>query len=262
MMSEMMVVGFLGAGHLASYTVAGLRHAGDRRRLLVSPRNAKVAAELAEQHGCEIALSNQALVDACDVVLLSVRPDQHPSLLAGLQFKTGQLVISVMAGVSTVELREQSNLNDATLVRSLPIQCSAVGVGPVPVYPANEVAQSLLGQLGSVVVLSSEEQFEAASTLGCMHGWIYPWLAAMTAWAEQQGLDQRAASQLTQAAVAGALAYSEAQGASEVAAIGEGIATEGTYTLAGLDVLQPAGGIDGWIKAMELVSDRAKTSSS
>ena len=256
-----MVVGFLGAGHLASYTVAGLRHAGDRRRLLVSPRNAEVAATLAEQHGCEIALSNQALVDACDVVLLSVRPDQHPILLADLQFKKGQLVISVMAGVSTTDLRKQSNLADATLVRSLPIQCSAVGVGPVPVYPANEVAQSLLGQLGTVVVLNSEEQFETASTVGCMHGWVYPWLAAMSAWAEQQGLDQAAASQLTQAAVAGALAYSEAKEASEVAAIGAGIATEGTYTLAGLDVLQESGGVAGWIEAMELVSKKAQASS-
>lgn len=249
-----MVVGFLGAGHLASYTVAGLRHAGDRRRLLVSPRNAEVAAQLAEQHGCEIAPSNQVLVESCDVVLLSVRPDQHSSLLADLQFKKGQLVISVMAGVSTADLRKQSNLTDATLVRSLPIQCSAVGVGPVPVYPANDVAEGLLGLLGSVVVLSSEEQFETASTLGCMHGWVYPWLAAMSAWAEQQGLDQ--------AAVAGALAYSESKGASEVAAIGEGIATEGTYTLAGLDVLQQAGGVEGWIEAMNLVSEKAKGSSS
>lgn len=253
-----MVVGFLGAGHLASYTVAGLRHAGDRRRLLVSPRNAVVAAQLAEQHSCEIAPSNQALVESCDVVLLSVRPDQHPSLLADLQFKKGQLVISVMAGVSTEDLRKQSNLAATVLVRSLPIQCSAVGVGPVPVYPANDVAEGLLGQLGSVVVLNSEEQFETAATLGCMHGWVYPWLAAMSAWAEQQGLDQAAASQLTQAAVAGALAYSEAKGATEVTAIGEGIATEGTYTLAGLDVLQQAGGVEGWIEAMERVSEKAK----
>lgn len=250
-----LVMGILGAGHLASYVVEGLRHGGDQRRIVLSPRNAKVAADLAQRHGCEVASSNQAVVDAADVVVLAVRPAQHQTLLAGLYFVPGQLVVSVMAGVSLAQLAAQANLNEATLVRTLPVQSAAVGAGPLPVFPAHECVQELLSALGTVVVLSSEEQFEAAAAIGCMHGWVYPWLQSMADWGETQGLDARVAHELTLAAVSGALAYSAAQGSGSMKAIGEGIAGEGTYTLAGLKVLQQGQGLDAWSDALQSVTN-------
>ncbi len=248
-----MRLGILGVGHLASYTVAGLRQGGDRRPIVLGPRNATVAAELAQAHGCTVAASNQAVVAQSDALLLAVRPQQCESLLKGLVFKPGQLVISVMAGVSLSQLSAMADFSTVKLVRSLPIQCAAVGVGPVPIFPANEDAQSLLGQLGTVVVLAAEEQFEVASAIGCMHGWVYPWLQAMADWGQEQGLDSAVAHQLTSAAVLGATAYARAQGGDKVRAIGEGIATEGTYTRAGLDVLEKNGALQAWTDAMQTV---------
>lgn len=251
-----MVLGFLGVGHLASYTVEGLRHGGDQRRIILSPRNASVAARLASEYSCEVANSNQSVVDQSDVVVLSVRPDTCPELLQDLRFKPAQLVLSVMAGLSTDYLQQFACLADVQLVRSLPIQCAAVGQGPVPVYPSNAQAEALLAPLGSVVALKDETQFELACTMGCMHGWVYPWLAAMSEWGQQQGLDAQASGQLTQAAVAGAVAYSQAQGPESMAAIGAAIATEGTYTLRGLEILQQQGGLQAWINAMDAVTSK------
>ena len=57
----MTTIGILGVGHLAGLMMRGL--AGSDYRLVLSPRNAEVAAQLAGEHGCEIADSNQALVD-------------------------------------------------------------------------------------------------------------------------------------------------------------------------------------------------------
>lgn len=256
-----MVLGILGVGHLASYVVQGLRHSGDQRRIVLSPRNALVAADLAQRFDCEVAPSNQAVIDVADVLMLAVRPGQYESMLSGLAFVPGQLVISVMAGVSLAQLKAQANLRDATLVRSLPVQCAAVGAGPVPVFPGHGCAQSLLSQLGSVVVLSSEQQFETASTIGCMHGWVYPWLQEMTAWAQAQGLDAAVAQELTLAAVSGAIAYSGEQGVGSMQRIGEGIAGEGTYTLAGLGVLQQGQGLGAWTEAMQSVTRSASEQS-
>ncbi|MGB0865777.1 MAG: pyrroline-5-carboxylate reductase dimerization domain-containing protein, partial [Granulosicoccaceae bacterium] len=123
--------------------------------------------------------------------------------------------------------------------------------------PASELASEILEPLGTVVTLASEQQFETAATLGCMHGWVYPWLAAMSVWAEQQGLDAEAAAELARSSVAGAVAFSQSMSADHIAAIGEGIASEGTYTLAGLKVLQSGGGIEAWMAAMNTVNDKA-----
>ena len=69
-------LGFIGAGHLASYTIAGLRRAGDQRDIILSPRNAEKAQQLSSQYDCRVAASNQAVVDAADIVILAVRPPQ------------------------------------------------------------------------------------------------------------------------------------------------------------------------------------------
>ena len=66
----MTTLGFLGTGHLAELMVRGL--AGQGYRLVLSPRNAAVAARLAAEHGCAVADSNQAVVDAADGVFVSL----------------------------------------------------------------------------------------------------------------------------------------------------------------------------------------------
>lgn len=250
-------LGFLGAGHLASYTVQGLRRGGFDGPILLSPRNAQVAADLAARFDAEVAPSNQAVVDRCEAVVLSVRPDRAEALLQGLRFRPGQLVVSVMAGVSLASLRACGALAEVELVRSLPLQSAAVGEGPLPLYPAHATAEALLRPLGSVVVLSSESQFEIAASLACMNGWLYPWLASMSDWACARGLEPGAAADLTRAAVSGATAYCRDMDAEAMAAVGESIATEGTYTLAGLTRLREGGGLEAWTQALEAVLARA-----
>ena len=79
----MKTLGILGTGHLASYTVAGLRNNSDNRKIIVSPRNSNTARALAESYHCEIAASNQDVVDRSACILLSVRPHQLDDLLEG-----------------------------------------------------------------------------------------------------------------------------------------------------------------------------------
>ncbi len=158
----MPTLGILGVGHLATYTVTGLRNGGDQRRIILSPRNAEAASRLAGQCRCDIAGSNQAVVEGSDIILLAVRPQSLSTLLRGLTFKPGQLVISAMAGVSLQQLRQYSGLQATTLVRALPPASVEVGAGPVPLFPANAAAETLFGTMGKVIVLESEALFDVA----------------------------------------------------------------------------------------------------
>ena len=91
--------GFIGVGDLALYTIRGVRHGGYRETILLSPRNRDKAAWLAEQHGCEVQESNQAVVDNSDCVIIATRPGDCLQTLGELDFRPGQLLISVVAGV-------------------------------------------------------------------------------------------------------------------------------------------------------------------
>jgi pyrroline-5-carboxylate reductase len=57
-----------------------------------------MAKDLQACFGVAIAPDNQAVADACDVVVVSIRPQQAREVLAPLKFRAGQTVLSVMAG--------------------------------------------------------------------------------------------------------------------------------------------------------------------
>ena len=96
-------LGFLGAGHLTELLVRGVSGCG--YRLIVSPRNAEVAARLSAEHGCDVAASNQALVDAVDGVFVCLPAATGAEVLAGLTFRPGQPVLSAMAGTGLAKLQ-------------------------------------------------------------------------------------------------------------------------------------------------------------
>lgn len=240
-------LGILGVGHLASYVVAGLRNAGDQREILLSPRSQSRQQALVQSYGCTAASSNQQVVDNADLVLLSVRPEHLSNLLESLQFAPGQILISCVAGVGMERL--QSILPSQVIVRTMPLACAEVGEGAVPLYPANEPAAELLGQLGTLVEMNSEADFELATVAACMNGWMFSYFDQLIRWYQAQGLEAQKARDLVLAAVSGATALASAKPQASLSAISDSIATDGTYTKLGLDLLQKRRAFEPWLEA-------------
>jgi pyrroline-5-carboxylate reductase len=71
-----MKLGFVGAGAITTAIVTGLNASGGGAdTILVSPRNANVAAALAGRFSnVTVAADNQAVLDGSDVVMIAVRP--------------------------------------------------------------------------------------------------------------------------------------------------------------------------------------------
>ena len=245
-------LGILGTGHLASYTVAGLRNCQDTRPIVLSPRNAGVANKLANEFQCQVAQSNQQVVDQAQIVLLAVRPHHCCALLDELTFKTGQLVISAIAGITIQQLQAHPSLNNQTIVRTLPIVSAEVNCGPVPVFPDNKDVKQLLNGLGDVIILDDETQFDIATVHACMHGWIYFWLDEMINWTCDKGIARPQAENMVKQSIVGALRISD-HSALSLDEIGKQIATPGTYTLSGLEQLRHSQALNYWPEAMESV---------
>lgn len=248
-MSE--TLGILGVGHLASYVVAGLRNAGDGRRILLSPRGKQTAERLQREQGCEIAPDNQILVDQCDTLLIAVRPTHLTELLSSLSFKPNQLLISCAAGVSLSQIEQLAA--PAQVVRTLPLACAEFGAGAVPLFPDNDTARALLSQLGQLILFEDEEKFELASTAACMNGWIYDFLDQLSGWFADQGLSPELARALVTQQISGATALATARPDLPLSEISASIATEGTFTKTGLDLLQDRKAMAPWIEACDAI---------
>ena len=246
----MQTLGILGVGHLASYTVRGLRNGGDQRRIILSPRGQATARTLEQECQCEIATDNQSVIDQADIVLLSVRPAGLESLLQGLTFRPGQIVVSVIAGLTLEQLNQYSNLQPTTLVRALPSASAEVNSGPVPLFPANDAVEALFDTLGQAVPLTSESLFDVALSHACLHGWSYFLIQGLIDWSCKQGMDPTTARQMVAHSIGSAVAFAEANPELSYGDIGRSIATEGTFTLRGVEQLQENNGIQGWLDAM------------
>ncbi|KAG1694699.1 putative isomerase [Nymphon striatum] len=160
-------LGILGIGHLATYTVTGLRHSGDNRRIILSPRNAEQAALVANQFNCEVADTNQSVIDQSDLILLAVRPFQLDDLLTELTFPKDKIVISAAAGVTLEQLRDKADLPSKTAL-ILPLVASENAQGFIPVYPDIKEVKALVDSLGKPIIFEEESQFEDASAMAVL----------------------------------------------------------------------------------------------
>jgi pyrroline-5-carboxylate reductase len=156
-------LGFIGGGNMAAALVRGLLNAKvvPPERVVVSDVKAERLAFLKEKHGVETTTDNHALVKKCDVVVLSVKPQVIDKVLEaiGKDFRPGQLVISVAAGVpvSAIESRLPEG---AHVVRTMPNTPATVDAGATAIAAGTHateadlaVASALFSAVGRVVTL-------------------------------------------------------------------------------------------------------------
>lgn len=250
-------LGIVGVGRLARFMVEGLRHAGDHRTILLSPRNHGTAHELSAFHGCTVASDNQAVVDGSDAVIVAVPPKDALATIGSLRWRDGQLLICVAIDVQLTEL--QANAGLAVVVRAMPTAASAITLGSTPIYPANDQARAILGLVGDVFHCADEDQFKVATALSVYHLWLYALMEEVARAAERTGLARDAAvglvAGLTQSA--GAFARSAEPGQSMRHPLDLN-GTPGTMTAEGFAVIEAAGALAPWSDAMEVAIRRAR----
>jgi pyrroline-5-carboxylate reductase len=251
-------LGIIGTGALARYCVAGLRNAGGKRRILLSPRNAQIAAELARDFACEVMADNRAVADGAEIVLLATRPAVAESALGELALRDDQLLISVVAGLPLTRLRELAA--NPRIVRSMPLCCAEVNAGAMPLWPEEAQARALLSQLGEVIAVNDEQQFELAFVASCANGWFHRLFAELEDWLCEAGFERARARRLALQAAHGASSLDLARPDIGPRERAELIATPGTYTREGLDTMLNAGASDALREAFDLIRTRIKGS--
>ena len=199
-----MAYGVLGVGAIGAAIVTGLcKSVDDAPELLLSPRNAEIAAGLAQRFASvEVAADNQAVVDGAEAVIVCVRPQLAQTVLAELRFPADRVVISAMAGVPIAAL--QRLVAPATnLARVIPLPSVARREGITPVHPPNAAATALFDRLGETVELSDVRAFEALAASSATIAAHFAYLNAITRWLELQDIPAPAATRYVASMFAG-----------------------------------------------------------
>lgn len=151
-------LGFIGTGEITAAMVRALR--GQGHSILISPRNAAVAAALAaEVEGVTIAPNDQ-VVAGSDVVFLCLLARVAEEVVPGLPFRADQTVISVMVDAPLEKLRRLcAPATDISI--TIPLPPIVKGGCPLPVYPPSPVLEALFGDRNPVIALASETALAA-----------------------------------------------------------------------------------------------------
>lgn len=193
-------VGIIGVGEIAQAIVVGLCGVEDAPEIVLSPRNADRATALAERYPTvTVAAGNQAVIDASDVVVLAIRP-QDRALLSGLRF-ADKPVVSLLAGVTHASL--EALIGPREIRRAIPLPEVARRTGVTPIHPGGGAAHALFARLGRVLEIEDIAVFDAMAAVTATMAAHFRYVAAIGDWLAAQGVPADEAESYVAATFAG-----------------------------------------------------------
>jgi len=254
-----MRVGFLGTGEITAAMVRGLK--GQGHRILVSPRNAAMAATLAAEVPEVVIAPNEQVVEGSDVVFLCLLARVAEEVLPGLPFRADQSIISVMVDTPLIKLR-QLCAPATEIAITIPLPPIADGGCPLPVYPDSPALHALFGARNLILPLQSEAALSAHFGASALCSPILDQLATTADWLAGFTGDPGSAEAYVAAMIRAYLPEHTSRG--DLAEALRKLSTEGGFNATLRAVMTPAKldlrrGLNGFRKRLGLPDDEAQT---
>ncbi len=262
-----LAVGFLGAGQMATALALGWTRAGllDVPRSRAADPSPDARSRFQTATGVPAGESNRAVLDACDVLVLAVKPQVIPSVLDEIRPAAGRghLVISIAAGV-TLKALDAGLEGNARLVRVMPntpclVGASASAYSPGPNATPADVAlvAALFSAVGHVSQIG-EHLLDAVTGLsGSGPAFVYLFIEALADGGVKCGLPRAVAQVLAAQTVLGA-AKMVLETNQHPGALKDAVASPGGTTIAGLHALERAAFRAAAMDAVEAAAKRAQ----
>jgi pyrroline-5-carboxylate reductase len=261
-------VAVLGLGKLGGILVQAFLERG-----LVSPGNVRASVRherrvsmLRDETGIEVGTDNRSLAEWADLLLLCVKPKNVIQVVSeiGSLLTSGQLVISVAASVSTVDI-ESSLPTRVPVVRAMPNTPCAVGSGMTAICRGRhaneehlEQAKTLFEAVGRSVVLD-ENHFDAVTGLSASGpAFIYIILESLAEAGVKVGLPRDVATLLAAQTALGA-SQVVLETASHPALLKDAVTTPAGCTIDGILELEEGKLRVTLIKAVVKATERARS---
>jgi len=206
-------VGFIGGGNMARSIIGGLTTNKQLDlNIQVFDQSKQQLDQLHHDFGIQVANSNQALIDQCDVVVLAVKPQVMKSVLTELDTsKSSTVYLSIAAGVTITSITKWLG-SKCPVIRSMPntpalVQCGATGLFANSLASEAHKSQAniIMEATGLALWVDSEDLLDSVTALsGSGPAYYFLVMEAMQAAGEKLGLDPQTARKLTEQTALGA----------------------------------------------------------
>jgi pyrroline-5-carboxylate reductase len=258
-------IALLGGGKMGEALLSGMIRAGRRAEdLTVSERHTARAAELRERYGVATPANVEA-VEAADVLILAVKPQDMAALLAevGKTVRPDQLVISVAAGIPCAFLERHLGA-DVPVIRVMSntavfvdLAMSAISPGTHATPEHLKTAESLLAPVGEVIRVPESQQDAVTALSGSGPAYFFYLVEAMTDAGILLGLPREVAHQLIVQTAIGAATMLRDTGEHPVK-LREAVMSPAGTTIAAIREMENHGVRAALLAALEAARDRSR----
>ncbi|MDR1135815.1 MAG: pyrroline-5-carboxylate reductase [Clostridiales Family XIII bacterium] len=261
-----MKLGFIGAGNMGGAIIRGYIASGS------SPDG--IAAydafeskldELVSSLGIRKMGSIGELVDACDVVIMAVKPGNFEEVLplAAERLKKEQVVVSMAAGVSIGFMEAYLGVS-AKIVRIMPNTPAMVGESMTAVSRNKnvtseefEAVMSIFKSIGLAAPVDESLMDVVTGLSGSSPAYVYMFIDALTKGAVKNGMDETEARTFAAQAVLGAARMVMVTG-TEPATLRENVCSPGGTTIEAVETLRRNGFEESVIEGMQAAIEKSK----
>ena len=256
-------VGTIGAGNMAEAILRGLLRAGMAPDALHAADPAVERRQRMRELGVRATESNLEVVQASELVVLAVKPQQLEAAAATLPRDGGTLYLSIVAGATSAALHRLLGAG-ARVVRSMPNTPALIGAGITAVAsdtgaePADlERACAVLRAVGAVVQVPESALDAVTGLSGSGPAYVYAFIEALTEAGVREGLPVATARALSLETVHGAARLALDSG-EDPARLRERVTSPGGTTVAGLAALEHGGFRAAILAAVRAATARSK----
>ena len=188
-MSDIRRITFIGSGAMGEAMIKGMvaQEVVQAAQIMASDPVADRREQMKSQFGILTSESNHSAIQDADVVILSVKPQILPKVMAELkgQIPPSAFVLSIVAGVPIATI--QKGLAHERIVRTMPNTPAQVGKGmtvwvatPAVSSEQRSQTQAILNALGEQVRVEDEHYLDMATGLsGSGPGYVFLVIEAM-----------------------------------------------------------------------------------
>lgn len=262
------VIGFIGAGSMAEAMISGIVASEiiPAKNVVVSNRsNIERLMELENKYGVRGVMKQDLNMNELDIIVLAMKPKDIEIALASLkdQLNSSQLLLSVLAGVSTSYMEEGLNPGQP-VIRVMPNTSSMIGESATAISAGKHVAMDhivdtkvILETIGKVYTIEEEQMDVFTGVAGSGPAYFYYLMEHMEKTAKDAGLDEEVTRDVVAQTILGAAKMMQTNN-EEPASLRKKVTSPNGTTAAGLEALSENGGGKAISAAIKGAAERSK----
>lgn len=145
--------------------------------------------------------NNQGVIDTCDIIFLTIKPQQYSEVLDELKNTKGKIFVTVAPAITIDFVASKVGYNK--IVRTMPNTPALIGQGVTAVCYGKDITESeksfigkLLGSFGSSYEIKENQMDGIIALSGSSPALVYSLIDTMAKYGEQIGLDYQTAKEI------------------------------------------------------------------